>query len=576
MPSKKIANDTGPERKAPGVLIVDRVCVQIDSDTKDWIRTAADQMAADNGMKFDGERGLYVAAWMQTECYLYEGIGAGSPIKLMPYQDEYVMRLYSWVWKPPQLGEWIRRFRKANLICPKKNGKTPFMAANELYMCVADGEQGQKCYTAAKNGQQAGLAQDHAIAMAEQSPNLIETCDVNKSTKTITHKPTRSQIRVLSGDDKRDAQAREGINGSVFIDELHVFDREMNERTSRAGISRKEPLNLAFSTAGDDPASYGFERTEYGRQVNSGQRKDMHFLHVEYAAPEKVTNAQIAENLVEYGKQANPAWGYTVNEYEYVQDYEESKDKARELNRFKQYRLNLWIGSVSPWLNQDNWIASRRVASLAELRGRDFRLGVDLSRTRDMTALVMNFPAPEIAPDAMIIWPLFWCPKQTVEKRANLHPYLDWVAGGWLNVTEGNVVDYSAIENEACDLIESNDLVCTDIYFDQHYAEEFSQRLADRLNANRTAVSQTLMTLSPLCKELERRIDKGSVVHNGNPVMDWQIGLVQVITDANRNIRPVKPDENSGKSIDGIMALVDTMAGVVEDDVDNTPGVSFL
>lgn len=553
-------------------------------DTKDWLRNAADERAAKAGMIFDAERGVFVCNWIEENCYLYEGSQfAGKPMRLIPYQREFVMRLYSWVYWSEEWNDYIRRFTKANLLCAKKNGKTPLMAANGLYLTCADGEAGQKVYQCAKNGKQAGIAQAHAIAMVEQSPALDARrggdCIVNRSTGQITHNPTRSRLAILSGDDTRGAQANEGINGSILIDELHVFDREMADRTARAGRSRKEPISLAVSTAGDDPSSYGFERTEYGRQVNEGKRDDLHFLHVEYSAPQKATDEQLADNLEEYLRAANPAIGYTVRLSELKDDFHTSKDKATAMARCKQYTFNIWVGSVSPWLSIANWDACKTRFTLADLAGRECKLGIDLSRTRDMTAIVLAFPAPEEDESGELVklYPFFWMPKKTAEARKHLFPYLDWAACGDLTLTEGNVVDYNAVENELCEAIEEYELVVTDIFFDQHYAEELTQRLCDRLNANRTAVSQTLMTLSPLCKEFERRIDSGKIAHPGNLVLDWQVGHVQVWRDRNDNVRPVKPDQNSGKCIDGILAILDTFAGIVEDlGGDDTPGLTFF
>lgn len=530
-------------------------------DTKDWIRNAADERAAKAGYVFDGERGIYVCNWIETNCYLYEGPAAGRPMKLIPYMREFVMRLYSWVYDSDDWNEYVRRFNRANLLCAKKNGKTPFLAANGLYLTCADGESGQKVYTTAKNGKQAGLTQGHAIAMAEQSPNLkAPVCVVNKSTSTITHVETRSKMLILAGDDTRGAQANEGINGSILIDELHVVDREMHERTKGAGISRKEPINLAMSTAGDDPSSYGFERTEYGREVNAGKKNDPHFLHVEYAAPQNAKDKDIAENLEEYARAANPALGHLVRMKELKDDYEGSKDKPREMARCKQYRFNIWVGSTNPWLDSAKWELCRRTFLPELFRDREVRLGIDLSRTRDMTSVVFNCPFPEEGESVRYLWALFWLPERRAESLKNLFPYYEWAERGDLTLTDGDVVNYKAVESDACSLAESCGMIVTDIYFDQTYAEELTQRMSDRLDCNRTAVSQTLMTLSPLAKEFERGIEAGYLRHPGNAVLDWQVGHVKVYTDRNQNIRPVKPEPMSGKSIDGIMASLNTFA----------------
>ncbi len=553
--------------------------MSIDAVTKAWIRTTADERAAAVGMRFDVERGEFVVNWIEGYCCLYEGEHAGEPLNLLPWQREFVMRLFGWVQWSAERSEYIRRFTKASLWAAKKNGKTPFIAAIGLYLLCGDGEQGQKVYPAAKNGDQAKLAQQHSIAMVEQSPALRADCKVNLSTSQITHVATRSKMTVLTGDNKRGQQAKEGINGSVLIDECHVFDRLMHERTSRAGISRKEPLNLAVSTAGDDPSSYGFERFQYGRQVNDGSRNDPHFLHVEYCAPDKVTDADIDRNLEKYGRMANPSWGTIVMPSEFRSDWESCKGKPREIARFKQYRLNLWVGSTNPWLDVAGWDRGLRDYTLADLSGRECYLGLDLSRTRDMSSVVLIFPWPEDGDEALRTWPMFWLPETRAAALNHLFPYQSWAGRGDLILTPGDVVDYGAIEEDVVSLVEENNLLVLTIFFDQKYAEELTQRLENRLGCERRSVKQSVEILTLMAKEFERRVSAGLVQHPGNLVMTWQVGHVQVWADRNRNIRPVKPDPSTGKAIDGIAAAVDAMAGIVDASAANVaggPSITFI
>lgn len=549
----------------------------IDRITRSWIRNRSDEVAAESGCQFDRERGQFVCDWIESYCCLYEGSRAGETLTLMPYQRDFLMRLFGWVRWSDEWAQWVRRFNRAALWCPKKNGKSPLLAAVGLYLMCGDGEQGQKVYTAAKNGDQAKIAQRHAFAMVEQSPLLRADCKLNKSTLQITHTPTRSAMLILTGDDSRGAKAKEGINGSVLIDECHVFDREMHERTSRAGISRKEPLNLSVSTSGDDPSSYGHERCEYGRQVNAGSRDDPAFLHVEYAAPQDVRDSDIDERLDDLGATANPAWGVLVKPTEFRSDWQVSKGNPREVARFKQYRLNLWIGSTNQWLDLVGWEKGKRQYTLADLAGRECFVGLDLSRTRDMTACVWLFPWPEDGPECVRVWPQFWLPERMAAARDHLFPFRSWSRSGDLNLTPGDVVDYSQVEDDIATVANANGLAVQALYFDQHYAEELTQRLSERIGCNRIAVPQTLMGLTALAKEWERRIAAGQIQHPGNAVMSWQVGHVEVLADRNQNIRPVKPNAATGKSIDGIMAALDAMAGVIESaGVTSEPSVSFI
>lgn len=548
----------------------------IDTDTKNWILTEADQRAADAGMRFDAEQGESACGWIEDHCCLYEGEQAGQPLKLYKAQRDFVMQLFGWMRKSDEWGEWIRRFTQASLFAAKKQGKSPLLAAIGLVLLCGDNEPGQKVYTMAKNGSQATIAQRHAFNMVKQSPALAADCKLHASTLQITHLPSNSLMVVLTGDDSRGAKAKEGLNGSGIIDEVHVVDREMMERTSRMGISRKQPLILSGSTAGDDPSSYGFERFQYGRQVNRGDRDDPHFLHVEYCAPDGVSDADIDEHLEEYGRAANPAWGTIVKPSEFRSDWQRSKGKPREVARFKQYRLNLWVGSTNQWLDTAGWGRGRREFTLADLAGRDCYAALDLSRTRDMTACVLLFPwtdPEEGGGDEVVrVWPMLWLPEDTARERDHLFPLVSWGAAGHLKLTRGGQVDYGVVKDDIREAVGAHGLNVLGLYYDPHYANELTQALhegetlggkhAPGVVAERVVFPQSLMHFTGPAKEFERRVSAGKVHHPGNPVLDWQVGHCEVWGDRNQNIRPVKPGSGTGKSVDAVVCLCMGMAGV--------------
>jgi phage terminase large subunit-like protein len=453
----------------------------IDATTRKWISNVADEKAAAAGMRFDAERGAFACDWMERYCCLYEGERAGEPLVLYPAQREFFMRLFGWVRWSDEWGQWIRRFTHAAVWKAKKNGKSPEAAAYNLYLACGEGEPGQKVYMMAHDGGQARIAQMHAVNMVEQSPALAADCAVNKTTLQITHGPSRSVIMVVTGDNKRTADSKHGYNGSVTIDEMHVVNRQMMEAVGRAGISRKEPLQTSFSTAGTDPSSVGFERCQYGRQVNAGERDDPHFLHVEYAAPADMTPAEIDSRLDEFGRMANPAWGNLVKPSEFRADWNRSKSEPRKVAIFLQERLNVWVGSKARWLDQAGWERGRRKFTLADMRGRQCFLGLDLSRTRDMTAAPLLFPWDEDDPEAVRIWPQFWLPEKRAADLDHLYPFRSWSAAGHLTLTAGDVVDYARVEADIVAAVEEHGLIVGGVYFDPWNAEEITQRLADRL-----------------------------------------------------------------------------------------------
>lgn len=324
----------------------------VDAPTKRWIRNASDERAVANGCRFDESRAAHFLEFVTSQCHLYEGERAGELVTLMPWQEELFSRIFGWVRFSLDWGREVRRFTKASIWIPKKNGKSPSAAMVGLYLLVADGEPGQKVFSAARDGKQAGIVHGHARAMVEMSPYLSATCVINKTTGQIAHTPTRSIYAILAGDNIR---GQEGLNGSIIIDETHVVDDRLAKTIEYMGASRSEPLQFEASTAGDDPNGYGKKQYDYGKAVERGDVHDDQFLHVCYEAPQDASDEDCGRP--EIWQAANPSWGHTIHPEEFRASYERSTRSLSDFATWKKYRLNIWQTSSQPWLRMGDWQA---------------------------------------------------------------------------------------------------------------------------------------------------------------------------------------------------------------------------
>lgn len=548
---------------------------KVDKLTREWIRNASDERAALRGYRFDGERASETVDWIQRYCYLYEGDRAGERMILGDWQLDATMRLFGWVKYSEEWSREIRRFRKAGIWIPKKNGKSPTLAAWGLYTFCGDGEMGQKVFSCAKDGRQAMISHQHAIEMVNRSDELRSECTINKSTGQITHEETRSFYKVVAGDNPN---SQEGLNGSVMVDETHVVDRRLMSILSRAGISRSEPLHIEVSTAGKNPDGYGKSQFDYGRKVASGEIENDNFLYIEYSAPQDLADADLEDDPMKFGKAANPTWGRIVRPTEYLQDYQESKKSLTDLSDFKTYRLNVWQSSDSPWLRSGDWALCKSDFTESDLLGKTCAAGLDLSKTNDMSALVLSFPQPN---EEVWLLPFFWMPEEAARDKNHLAPYLQWAKAGYLALTPGRVVDYGFIKSEFRRLAKMFNI--TELAYDRTYAEELTQTLSEGQSdssgkiieegtgVERYEFPQTIMAFAGPTKDFERMVINGKLRHNGHPVLTWQAGHVQVRSDVNKNIRPVKPPHGDAKKIDGIVASIMSIARSTQMKPNNAP-----
>ena len=269
-------------------------------------------------------------------------------------------QLYGWetVARHQKWKRRLRRFRSGSFWQPKKNKKSPTLAANACFLLLGDGEQGANVYLAASDGGQARrISGTHTIAMVEMSDVLSQYCKINRNEMSISVAETRSRLEPLASNNSRTVKSLEGLNGSVLIDEVHVVDQKMIDTVSRLGISRAEPLHLEFSTAGDNPNSYGHRRWEEGEE-NNKTGANLRHLHISYHAPQNLTDVELARDPEKYIRMANPALGHTIELSEVLDDYKNSAKSPQKLNEFKKYRLNIWQRAASSFIVEGQWIAA--------------------------------------------------------------------------------------------------------------------------------------------------------------------------------------------------------------------------
>ncbi len=526
--------------------------VKPDPVTKSWMRDASDELAVRNGCWFDEERGRFAVDWMREYLRLYEGEWAGRPLDVRGHwTEDATMRLFGWVRNSEEWGRVIRRFRSAIVFVAKKNMKSPWLAGTCCYLAFGDGEMGQKCFPTAVDGAQIREnVVKHVHEMILQSPALLEECKINKSTGQVLHQPTRSVIMPLSSDNIRTQKAKEGINGSVFVDEIHVVDKQHMARVSRAGISRAEPIQLEVSTAGDEPESYGKKRFEYAMSVIEGRVDDDQTLAIVYAAPQDVTDAEIHADPVKYGKMANPAWGHTIKESEFLHDYNTSKLSLSEFALFKKYRLNIWQQSSSPWISVHDW--SQCPSMEGDLpEGEPTFAAFDLSSVTDFTAWMLYQPG-EVPRCRGHYW---ITPKRAKELAGQFEiPIFEWVSQGWVTLSTSDRIVYSQVHRQMEADIERHKIGY--VAYDRKFAGDTVDFLMNDQGVEVLPLAQGSMTLGSPCRELEAMVIARQLDNRCDPVLAWMIGNTSVKRDTNDGIMPVKSPGGTRKHIDGVIALV--------------------
>lgn len=554
---------------------------KIDATTKRWIKNESDRIAASAGCVMNLSRGKFVCDWIEEYCHLYEGVkptadGTLPKFVLMKWQREFLMRVFGWQQYSKDHKKFIRRFRKVGLWVPKKNGKSPLLAAVGLYMLMAEGIHGQKCFSVARDKEQAMIQQRHAIAMIGASPYFSDKssqsfCEINKTTGRISNLFWQSFYAVISGEN---IEGQQGLNaGFIGVDETAVVDGRTMAVLEYAGAHSVEPIQMEVSTAGNNPDGYGRRQFNYGRQVVIGAQKDIQFLHVEYSVDEGITESDFQNDFKNQISKCNPSMGTTVYFGELKTSFERAQGSLSLLNDYMMYRANRWQASMSPWLNIAFWqqcVASElyKPRFLVRRPKRDAYAALDLSKVNDMAAFSLSIP---LEGGRILTITLLWIPERYARLNNHLAPFLKWAEDGYIELTPGDTMDYTIVRRGIKKLCKHfNVLQCA---YDPMYAEQTMQDLTegvwnsetgelieDGIGWERVEFPQNMPTYAKPTADFEGLVLDKLLIHGDNPCLNWQAGHVEVYKDTFGNKRPIKPksakgDEQHYKKIDGIVTL---------------------
>jgi phage terminase large subunit-like protein len=512
------------------------------------VLTPSDREAVAQGCTFDESAADRVRHFFARFLRHGKGEWAGKPFDLLPWQWERIVRpLFGW-----RRADGTRRFRRAGIWVPKKNGKSTLGAGLSLYLLVADGEAGAEVYSAAADREQASIVFREAASMVRGSPALSSRIEVIESTKRLVFASRGSWYKALSAD----APTKEGLNthGLIF-DELHAQrGRNLWDVLTYGGAARRQPLFVSISTAGYDRGTIGYEQYLYARQVIAGEVTDpAFFAYIAEAGPDDDWTSP------DVWRKANPSYGVTIKADQFESDCKEAQASPAKENAFRRYRLNQWTESDVRWLSSEKWAACSQPVDLAGLEGRPCWAGLDLSSTLDLTALVLAFP---LEGGEVAVLPYFWAPESACKERErrNRTRYDAWARSGHLEITEGDVVDYDAIRQKVMALHEVYDL--KEVAIDRWNATQLAVQLGQE-GISVVLFGQGFASMSAPSKRLEELVTAGKLRHGGHPVLGWCAANVVIEQDAAANIKPSK--KKSTEKVDGIVALVMALGRLAQD-----------
>lgn len=479
----------------------------------------------------------------------------------------------------------------------------------EVYICAADKDNASIVFNAAvfmltSAAWTAKMIARGELKIVESQKRIMYRRRVRTGNGGYKWVPI-GEMRVLSSE----AYSKHGYKPScVIFDELHAQpNRDLWDiMTAGAGSGRRQPAWIVLTTAGDDPdrTSIGWEIHEKAVAVRDARqlrriqteggdpRTVLSLRHVEESDLAEAEAALLERDLpnwlpVLYGLTAtfgddpddladidiwdedlwcmcNPSLGKHLRLRNIQMEAKEARQSEAAEKLFRWLRLNQWISvKAVGWISlalydKTQWGPSKR-AERAEwldgLRGLTCYGGVDLSTSKDLTAFVLLFP-PQPGLDSAVLWPFIWRPRGTAEEaeRRDHVPYRDWERAGFLEMCEGDIIDYSMVEERIRWAKQTFDLKM--VGFDPYLSRTITQRLSPIVDI--IEIPQDLKNMSPAMKEIEDMMTRHQLLHVHNTCFRWTFGNVRNYVDGNGNCKPVK-NKSAGR-IDPAVASIIVMA----------------
>lgn len=497
----------------------------------------------ERGLKFDRDEANRVYKFFGLLRHS-KGRWVRQPFTLEPWEFFVVGSIFGW-----KRADGSRRFRFAHVEVARKNGKTTVAAGIGLALATIDGEAGAEVYTIATKKDQAKLAHDESKRMVKASPALKKHIDIYRDALTV--EATDSKYIPLGAD----ADTLDGLNISGAIcDELHAWKlRDLWDVIETATGARTQPLILSTTTAGTGRLGIWWERRELAVKILAGLITGDGAIAADavFAAIYTLDDEDDWADEKNWIK-ANPSLGVSLAIQELRERCEEAKATPGKQNSFKRLRLNVPTQQDVLWLDLARWDKCGSPVSWDELAGRQCFSGLDLSATTDMTALAHVFPPVEQGEPWKVLM-RFWLPGDNLEDRCrrDLAPYDVWKRDGFLETTDGDVVDYNVIEarvKEDADRFQIQQLA-----IDRYLANQLTTRLMDD-GLPVEGFGQGFASMAAPCRELEILITSARLAHGGHPVLRFNAGCASVRMDPAGNRKPDKA--HSTGRIDGLVALL--------------------
>lgn len=457
-----------------------------------------------------------------------------------------------------------RMIRELFLLVPKKNSKTTNGALLMVTALLLNERPSATMIMTAPVHDVAELAFKAAAGAIELDPVLAKLFHVREHLKTIVHRQTKAELRIMTFDP---AVLTGQKPVGVLIDELHVVAKMAKAasaiRQLRGGMLPFPEAFMAFITTQSEEAPAGVFRTELlkAREIRDGKRVG-EMLPVLYEFPEELQKDRQAWRDPGNWPMVTPNLGRSITLERLQQEFQTAEATGEdELRAWSSQHLNIEIGLAlksDRWVGADFWARTQENLSLEELleRSEVVTIGIDGGGLDDM--LGMAVLGREEGSGRWLLWNHAYVHPIVLERRkSEAEIFLDFKRDGDLTIVE-SIGDDVADVADRVEQVEDSGLLDR-IGVDQAGIGGIVDAIIEKkLEAERIVGIPQGWRLVGAIKTLERRLAEGQVVHGDRRLMAWCVGNAKVEPRGNA-ILITKQAAGTAK-IDPLMATFNAVA----------------
>lgn len=475
---------------------------------------------------------------------------SGGNLQLALFQKFLIGSLYGWREKETN----NRRFSNAFISIARKNGKSMLASAigNATLLLEDKPQRGRQILFVANTLSQAmlsfNMARHELNRVIQVSPTLRNRLSIKK--QEIDDLETDSFMKPLPAD----ADHLDGYNATLaVIDEYHASKDHSIINVLKSGMGQqKNGLLCIISTSGFNLKGAMHEDYEALTEVLEGKtNSDRQFIAIyEQDSKDDIYKPELWEA-------SNPIFEISEIRQTMASKIQNDIDTATQTGDLVPVlvkNFNRWEQtSNESYISSEDW--KNAITEDINIRDQDVYIGVDLSKSSDLTAVSWLIPLDDgrfYVNSHAFVGTKYGLEKKIREDGIN---YSTLAKRGECSITrlDSGVIDYDEVFNYIVELVEGNNLhvlgVCYDPWSFDYLLPEFERKEYPLIE-----VRQGTKTLGIPTKRFKEELFKGNIIHPDNKLLEYNVNNAILKYDANNN--PIINKAKHANRIDEIAALM--------------------